>query len=548
MQSIRDSAADARLSTMKVAVIIAFFVLLPLSAMNACIAPQNARSSRAKGSETIVVAVQARQPWTDTTVEVRAGESVTISATGTIQTNLAGAMATPVGSMPDCSVAGPVPLPFVAPELPCWSMLGRIGASGRAFEVGSNKRFKADASGELYLGVNDNFFEDNTGSWRASIVGGRLVPAKQDDASKQDTPREPVAFNLSIPVTPEQAWKNTDIDLRPGVVVTISARGQFRLSAGNADPGGVLLAAMDDVAMPDEQPCESYDYEFGKQTALAPSSTLPCGSLIGRVGEKGVVFEIGNAATFHSTVSGPLYLGINYFDFSHASGMWMVTVVGEDLDSGGSATQTWAPGQSLGVLTLEAKPAKVLPGESYSLSGLVKDVNGKPVAGATVDLWSSFGGPMSPRSMSPWPATLTTGSDGTFNTTYHAPGMVGWESIQAGVVGAHPPIRADAQVQVSPPKGDCKKEPESKELSLMMTRFDSGTAMVEVYAKDSRQPAKTPFTWIWGDGSTTQGWSPQTHHYDFDGKYHVLEVISHEDDGTSDCAEAFVPEMMKFPR
>jgi hypothetical protein len=533
---------------MKIGASFAVFVLLLLSAINASAVPQDARSSRAKESETREVGLQANQPWTDTNIEVHAAEIETVSAAGAIQTNSAGGTATPSSSTSDCTIAGPVQVPFVAPELTCWSMLGRIGPAGKVFEVGSNMRFKPDTKGASYVGVNDNFFGDNAGSWRASIAGGRVVPGKRADASKEDSPKEPVAFNISIPLTPEQAWKNADIDLSPGELVTISARGQLRLSAGKADPDGVLNAAMDDVEIPDGLPCESFDYEFGKQTALAPSSTLPCGSLIGRIGEKGVVFEIGRAATFHSTVSGPLYIGINYFDFTHASGMWMVTIIVEGLDRGAQVSQTWAPGQPLGVLTLEAKPAKVLPGESYSLSGLVKDVNGKPVAGATVYLWSSFGGPMSPRSMSPWPATLTTGIDGTFNTTYHAPGMVGWESIQAGVVGAHPPIRADAQVQVSPPRAGCKKEPASNELNLMMTRFDSGTSMVEVHAKDSRHPAKTPFTWIWGDGSTTQGWSPQTHRYDYDGKYHVLEVISHEDDGTSDCAETFVPEMKKFPR
>ena len=547
MRPIRGSAASLRPSAMKIGAIFAVFVLFPLSEMNASVVPQDARGLQEKGSEIRVVAVQANQPWTDTNIEVEADEIITVSATGAIQTNLAGATATPAGSMPDCSVAGPVHLPFVAPELPCWSMLGRIGPAGKVFEVGSNRRFKADARGELYLGVNDNYFGDNTGSWRASITGGRVVPAKRDDAPKEEVPKEPVALNISIPLAPEQAWKDTDIELRPGEVVTISARGQIRLSAENADPGGVLNAAMDDVPMPDEQPCESYDYKFGKQTSLAPSSTLPCGSLIGRIGEKGVVFEIGRAATFHSTVTGSLYIGINYFDFLHASGMWMVTVIVEDLDGGGHASQAWAPGQPLGVLTLEAKPAEVMPGESYTLSGVVKDVNGKPVAGATVDLWFSFGGPMTPRSMSPWPARLTTATDGSFNVTNHAPGEVGSASVKAAVVGAYPSIIAYANVQVSQPKGACKREPTSTELKLLLTRFDSRTATVDVYAKDSRQPMKTPFTWIWGDGSETEGWSPQTHRYEYDGKYHVLEVISHEDDGTSDCAETFVPEMMKLP-
>jgi very-short-patch-repair endonuclease len=101
-------------------------------------------------------------------------------------------------------------------------MLGRIGPAGKVLEVGSNMRFKPDTKGASYVGVNDKFFGDNAGSWRGSIAGGRVVPGKRADASKEDSPKEPIAFNISIPLTPEQAWKNADIDLSPGELVTIS--------------------------------------------------------------------------------------------------------------------------------------------------------------------------------------------------------------------------------------------------------------------------------------------------------------------------------------
>jgi hypothetical protein len=40
------------------------------------------------------------------------------------------------------------------------------------FEVGSKITMTAAAAGEFYLGVNDNFFGDNSGAWSATITVG----------------------------------------------------------------------------------------------------------------------------------------------------------------------------------------------------------------------------------------------------------------------------------------------------------------------------------------------------------------------------------------
>jgi RHS repeat-associated protein len=60
------------------------------------------------------------------------------------------------------------------PGLACWSLVGRIGADGTPFDVGSAATINASA-GELYLGVNDNFYSDNSGSWTVEITAGALV-------------------------------------------------------------------------------------------------------------------------------------------------------------------------------------------------------------------------------------------------------------------------------------------------------------------------------------------------------------------------------------
>lgn len=116
------------------------------------------------------ISVPAGRPWTPTGINLRSGDAFTIVAEGIIVTNLAGATASPGGTPPDCRVAGSVHIPFVAPELPCWSLIGRISPQGHIFEVGSRAELIASISGQLFLGVNDNFFGDNSGSWTVHVT------------------------------------------------------------------------------------------------------------------------------------------------------------------------------------------------------------------------------------------------------------------------------------------------------------------------------------------------------------------------------------------
>lgn len=125
--------------------------------------------ARGNGDTTTQVSVQANQPWTDTGIDLAGGSNVSITASGTIAT--AGSDSkTPAGA-PECGA----PSDFVAPGLPCWSLIGRIG-SGTPFYVGTTKGFSVDTSGRLFLGVNDNVFSDNFGSWAATVTVTVIAP------------------------------------------------------------------------------------------------------------------------------------------------------------------------------------------------------------------------------------------------------------------------------------------------------------------------------------------------------------------------------------
>jgi hypothetical protein len=109
----------------------------------------------------------ANQPWTDTGVDLNAGDWLQIDASGTIKIAGSDPGKGPGGDPTGCnsSTGG-----FVAPGLACYSLIGRFG-NGAPFEIGPS--FHAPVSGgRLYLGVNDGYFADNSGSWTVNIHKG----------------------------------------------------------------------------------------------------------------------------------------------------------------------------------------------------------------------------------------------------------------------------------------------------------------------------------------------------------------------------------------
>jgi len=138
-------------------------------------APSPAPSSAAptpssQPSSTLSRTVPGSTEWTDTGITLHAGDQLGITAAGEIYVSAVPASEGPGGN-PACTPATTYPAQsaqFPAPDLPCWSLIGRIG-SGAPFEVGGSTQLTA-TSGELYLGVNDDSFTANSGSWSAAIT------------------------------------------------------------------------------------------------------------------------------------------------------------------------------------------------------------------------------------------------------------------------------------------------------------------------------------------------------------------------------------------
>lgn len=83
----------------------------------------------------------------------------------------------------------------------------------------------------------------------------------------------------------------------------------------------------------------------------------------------------------------------------------------------------------------------------------------------------------------------------------------------------------------------------SSTLAIWVVAVDSATGTVEVNGVDMGS-LTGPFTWNWGDASSTTGWFPQSHTYQDAAKNYRISVISHYTGGMEDTACAtvrFVP-------
>ena len=110
------------------------------------------------------VSVMARTPWTDTGIDVRPGQNVFFSATGEVRWG--------PGRRDDA--AGEHNSPFNGnrpmPNRPAGSLIGKIGPNGDPFFIGgATEAIRVRGGGRLYLGINDDFLDDNSGSFRVVI-------------------------------------------------------------------------------------------------------------------------------------------------------------------------------------------------------------------------------------------------------------------------------------------------------------------------------------------------------------------------------------------
>jgi hypothetical protein len=82
----------------------------------------------------------------------------------------------------------------------------------------------------------------------------------------------------------------------------------------------------------------------------------------------------------------------------------------------------------------------------------------------------------------------------------------------------------------------CNGRAATGDLQLSITGASVVSGVVQVVSVDTREPTAA-FTWNWGDGESTQAFSPQSHTYAYLNRNYLLQVTSHENDGSTDCSQ-----------
>jgi len=110
------------------------------------------------------VNVSATEHWTDTGVTVRAGQSIYVSAGGKVRWG-PGRQDGPAGEHNSPrNDARPIP------SRPAASLIGRIGDGDNYFFIGDDSAaIRVRDSGRLYLGINDDYLQDNSGAFRVTV-------------------------------------------------------------------------------------------------------------------------------------------------------------------------------------------------------------------------------------------------------------------------------------------------------------------------------------------------------------------------------------------
>jgi hypothetical protein len=124
----------------------------------------NGSSSRPGGMRERSVVVNASEPWRDTGVVVRAGQTVYFEASGKVRWG--------PGRQdgPDGERNSPRNEARPMPNRPAAALIGRIGESNDYFFVGDDTgAVRVRGNGRLYLGINDDYLRDNSGSFRVTV-------------------------------------------------------------------------------------------------------------------------------------------------------------------------------------------------------------------------------------------------------------------------------------------------------------------------------------------------------------------------------------------
>ena len=147
-------------------------LLLGLLIIGLCACEQIASKHGAARSVQQEAKVCSTEQWSDTGIDLEAGQVIIVEAKGEVNINNK-TKSTPNG-VQDQTVKPIIRLIWktynVTPDAKHGALIGKIGETGKPFFVGKSCEFKADSAGRLFLGVNDMDLKNNKGAFQALIA------------------------------------------------------------------------------------------------------------------------------------------------------------------------------------------------------------------------------------------------------------------------------------------------------------------------------------------------------------------------------------------
>jgi hypothetical protein len=124
----------------------------------------NDAQGRPSGMRERDVTVDARNGWRDTGITVRSGQTLYFNASGRVRWG-PGRQDGPAGEH-----NSPRNESRPMPGRPAAALIGRIGDSNDYFFIGEDtEAIRVRQGGRLFLGINDDFLQDNSGSFRITV-------------------------------------------------------------------------------------------------------------------------------------------------------------------------------------------------------------------------------------------------------------------------------------------------------------------------------------------------------------------------------------------
>ena len=129
--------------------------------------PRDTRVARDDQRRGRMITVPTNVRWTDSGIDVVAGDVVSFSVAGTVTLGDDRSL----GAEGDLDAAAPAPRRPM-PDRPAGALIGRIGTSpDDTFFIGAERLpFRVRTSGRLYLGVNDDTLDDDTGAFQVAVT------------------------------------------------------------------------------------------------------------------------------------------------------------------------------------------------------------------------------------------------------------------------------------------------------------------------------------------------------------------------------------------